>query len=119
MSRRKVEVFEVTLDASSVIKPQERGMRQGRGKEAAGDPHKQIQIEKTALYLAQRFPGVPIVYNIQATGQPPPEVRKLLELELTKLRRALNALGLDNPIQIIWRSYTHRFVATLCSCILR
>ncbi|WP_447925168.1 phage tail protein [Georgenia muralis] len=102
ISPTKVEVFEVTLDASFSIKPQEKGLRV-KG-ERQGDPHKIIQLAKVR-YLAERFPGVPIVYNIQTSGQPMPEhVRSLLETQLKELSREMAVRGLTNPVQVIWRT---------------
>jgi hypothetical protein len=98
---RKSEVFEVTLDAKFTIKPQLQGMHV-KG-EKRGDPHKIIQLSKVR-YLAQRYPGVPIVYNIQTSGQPlTDDVKALLSTALWELAREMNKLGLTNPIQIVWR----------------
>ena len=99
----QVEVFEVTLDATFSIKPAEAGMRIKKGGKKAGDPHKQIQIEKTVIYLAERFPHAPIVYNIQTKGELPKELRTLLETELLRIGRALKSRKLRNPVQIVWR----------------
>jgi hypothetical protein len=89
----QIEVFEVTLDASFM-----KGSSRTVPTEMAIS-HKRAQIPGTVEKLAERFPGVPIIYNIRANREPPQVVIKELELELKNLRKRNSSLS----IQIIWR----------------
>jgi hypothetical protein len=85
---RQIEVVEVTLDSNFQI-PQERvDARTG------GPSHKRVQIPSTVFALQQRYPGVPIIFNIRCPKPPSDEARRDLNTEL-------NRLGGD--VQIIWR----------------
>lgn len=84
----QVEVFEVTLDAGFSIPEGTRG----------SPSHKQVQIAGTIFAIAQRYPNVPIIYNIRATADPTDAARRELESILREAR------GRGTDVQIIWRT---------------
>ncbi|WP_222271572.1 hypothetical protein [Modestobacter marinus] len=103
---KKIEVFEVTLDASFRLGRQEKGMKLSKGAKKYHVAHKIEQLANVE-HLARRFPGLPIVFNIQTGGQPlfkDGEVQKAIEVELRNLRTKFAKEGLGNTVTVAWRT---------------
>jgi hypothetical protein len=91
----QVEVFEATLDANFEIGTSEHGSEVS---------HKRIQLAGTVKDLAQKYPDVPIIFNIVTHRPISPELQERLNRELTSIRLHFIEHGIQNPVQIVWRS---------------
>jgi hypothetical protein len=88
----QIEVFEVTLDSEFRIP-------EGGQEATPGAPsHKRVQVAATIFAIGQRYPGVPIIYNIRATKPPSDAAKSHLDRELR------NARAGGGDVQIIWRT---------------
>jgi len=86
LTPERVEVFEVTLDSEFRIAE-------------GASSHKRAQVAGTIFSISQRYPEVPIIYNIRCPRPPSDKAREHLELELRRAREAAR----NQTIQIIWR----------------
>ncbi|MGY1701247.1 hypothetical protein [Geodermatophilus sp. SYSU D00766] len=103
---KKIEVFEVTLDASFRLGRQEKRMKFSKGAKKFQIAHKIEQLANVE-HLARRFPNLPIVFNIQTGGQPlfrDGEVQQAIEAELLRLREKFTKEGLGNTVTVAWRT---------------